>query len=71
MYSTCTMNPGENEDMAAWICESFGMETVGMEDRLPDVLAGEAKQGMLQLLSGIHETDGFFLAKLRKKGNPA
>lgn len=38
-----------------------------MEDRLPAVLAKEAKQGMLQLLPGVHETDGFFLAKLRKK----
>lgn len=67
MYSTCTMNPGENEEMAAWICETFGLEPVSMEDRLPAVLAKEAKQGMLQLLPGVHETDGFFLAKLRKK----
>lgn len=67
MYSTCTMNPGENEEMAAWICETFGLEPVSMEDRLPAALAGEGKQGMLQLLPGVHETDGFFLAKLRKK----
>lgn len=67
MYSTCTMNPGENEEMAAWICETFGLEPVDMKDRLPAVLAGEGKQGMLQLLPGVHETDGFFLAKLRKK----
>ncbi len=71
MYSTCTMNPGENGEMTAWICESFGLETVGMEDRLPAVLAEEAEQGMLQLLPGIHETDGFFMAKLRKKESPA
>lgn len=71
MYSTCTMNPGENEEMAAWICGSFGLEPVSMADRLPGALAGEAKQGMVQLLPGIHGTDGFFLAKLRKKGNPA
>ena len=67
MYSTCTMNPGENEEMAAWICETFGLEPVDMKDRLPAVLAEEGKQGMLQLLPGVHETDGFFLAKLRKK----
>ncbi len=67
MYSTCTMNPGENEEMAAWICETFGLEPVSMEDRLPAALAGEGKRGMLQLLPGVHETDGFFLAKLRKK----
>ncbi len=67
MYSTCTMNPGENEEMVAWICETFGLEPVSMKDRLPAALAEEAEQGMLQLLPGVHETDGFFLAKLRKK----
>lgn len=67
MYSTCTMNPGENEEMAAWVCETFAMEPVSMKDRLPAVPAREEKQGMLQLLPGVHETDGFFLAKLRKK----
>lgn len=71
MYSTCTMNPGENEEMAVWISETFGLEPVDMEDGLPAVLAVDAKKGMLQLLPGIHETDGFFLAKFRKKGNPA
>lgn len=69
MYSTCTMNPRENEEMAAWICGTFGLETVRMEDSLPAALAGETQNGMLQLLPGIHETDGFFLAKLRKPDN--
>lgn len=69
MYSTCTMNPGENEEMAAWISETFDLEPTGMEDELPAVFAGDAKKGMLQLLPGIHETDGFFLAKFRKKRN--
>ena len=67
MYSTCTMNPGENEEMAVWICETFGLEPVSMRDRLPAALAEEAGQGMVQLLPGVHETDGFFLAKFRKK----
>jgi 16S rRNA (cytosine967-C5)-methyltransferase len=67
MYSTCTMNPGENEEMAAWICETFGLEPVDMKDRLPVALTKETGEGMLQLLPGVHETDGFFLAKLRKK----
>lgn len=69
MYSTCTMNPGENEEMAVWISETFDLELAGMEDGLPAVFAGDAKKGMLQLLPGVHETDGFFLAKFRKKQN--
>lgn len=67
LYSTCTINPGENERMAVWICETFGFEPVSMEESLPSLFAKGAERGMLQLLPGIHETDGFFIAKLRKK----
>ncbi|MDE7199528.1 MAG: methyltransferase domain-containing protein, partial [Lachnospiraceae bacterium] len=71
MYSTCTMNPGENEEMVGWICETFGLEKVSMAEELPEPLKEEAEQGMVQLLPGIHETDGFFFAKFRKKESPA
>lgn len=70
MYSTCTMNPGENEELVRWICETFGLEPVSMAERLPEPLKKEAERGMLQLLPGVHETDGFFFAKLRKRENP-
>lgn len=71
MYSTCTMNPGENEETAAWICETFGLRPVSMAKNLPVVFSEEAKSGMLQLLPGIHGTDGFFMAKLQKTGKKA
>lgn len=66
MYSTCTMNPSENEEMAKWICREFGFEPESMAACMPKQLQQEAEKGMLQLLPGVHETDGFFLAKLRK-----
>ncbi len=69
MYSTCTMNPGENERMADWICETFSMERVSMAEELPESLREEAEQGAVQLLPGIHDTDGFFFAKLRKRSS--
>lgn len=50
MYSTCTINSGENEKMVEWICEQFAFE----------------KNRMVQLLPGIDETDGFFYARLRR-----
>ena len=67
MYSTCTMNPAENEEMVDWICKEFGMETVSMAQYMPGTLKEEADKGYLQLLPGIHGTDGFFIAKLRKQ----
>ena len=67
MYSTCTMNPPENEEMAAWICREFAMEKVSMAQFLPEILQQDMKEETLQLLPGVHETDGFFMAKFRKK----
>lgn len=67
MYSTCTMNPAENEEMADWICREYGMETVGMAHDMPEQLRKEADRGQIQLMPGIHGTDGFFLAKLRRR----
>lgn len=71
MYSTCTMNPDENEKMAAWICETFGFVKVSMAGEMPAELKAEAGRGMIQLLPGIHETDGFFFARLKKGESPA
>jgi 16S rRNA (cytosine967-C5)-methyltransferase len=67
MYSTCTINPKENEEMVDWICQEFGMETVSMAKDLPEELREDGARGYLQLLPGIHPTDGFFIAKLRRR----
>lgn len=67
MYSTCTMNPAENEEMVKWLCEEHGMETVSMAQDMPEAFRAEADKGYLQLIPGIHDTDGFFIAKLRRK----
>ena len=67
MYSTCTMNPAENEEMAAWICREYDMKPESMAEMMPQELKETAKRGMIQLLPGIDETDGFFIARLRRK----
>ena len=51
LYSTCTINREENQNMAAWITEKF-----------PFVLEEER-----QLLPGTDETDGFYFARLRRR----
>lgn len=70
MYSTCTINPAENEKMVEWLCENHPFTLEDMSSFLPESLKKEGASGMLQLLPGIHETDGFFFAKL-KKADPA
>lgn len=67
LYSTCTIHPAENEKMVEWLCENFALTVEDMSAQLPEPLKEAGKKGMIQLLPGIHETDGFFFAKLRKR----
>lgn len=67
MYSTCTMNPAENEEMVQWICSEFDFKPESMLPYMPEKLQKEAEKGYIQMLPGVHETDGFFLARLRRK----
>ena len=67
VYSTCTINQGENEENVRWFLSHFPYEAVSLDDCLPEELQGKTtKQGCLQLLPGVHSCDGFFIAKFRK-----
>ncbi len=70
VYSTCTVNPEENEENVRWILERYPYEAVDISEWLPPVLsqtAGKIPITGLQLLPGIHDSDGFFMAVLRRK----
>lgn len=71
LYSTCTVVPPENEKMVEWLCREFSFAPESMRGHLPEELPEEllaaADTGMLQLLPGVHESDGFFFARLRKE----
>ena len=68
MYSTCTVNSEENEKQVQWITKNLPFEVVSMKEELPEELKTDENEYGLQLLPGIHETDGFFLCKLRRIG---
>lgn len=68
IYSTCTVNPAENEENARWIEEHFPLDPVSLDECLPEELKNKmTANGMLQILPGIQEGDGFFVAKFRKE----
>lgn len=68
IYSTCTINPEENEKNFQWIKDHFDYEAVDITEELPHNLKIDtAKDGYIQLLPGIHPCDGFFIGKLRRK----
>lgn len=63
IYSTCTLNPEENERVVERFLEEH------KEFSAVDFSIGSIKSesGMVTLLPHIHGTDGFFIAKLRKE----
>lgn len=68
IYSTCTINETENQDNVKWFTENFPFETESFSDSVSNINdAQTATKGWLQLLPGIHEGDGAFVAKLRRK----
>lgn len=67
LYSTCTINRAENEDMVSWMQKELSLTPVTVEPALRGFPKTEtAKEGYMQLLPGIHDTDGFFFAKLKR-----
>ncbi|MBQ8320940.1 MAG: 16S rRNA (cytosine(967)-C(5))-methyltransferase RsmB [Clostridia bacterium] len=63
LYSTCTLNPKENEEVVrAFLEENGDFYAVDFE-----VGGLSSKNGRLTLIPHIHKTDGFFMAKLKRK----
>lgn len=67
LYSTCTINPLENEKMAEWILQEFPVKAEDLSEAVKGLPHCEtAEKGYVQLLPGVHDTDGFFFAKFKK-----
>ena len=68
IYSTCTIAKEENEENMMWFMNHFPFKLESMDPQLPKELRSESTAlGYLQLLPGVHQTDGFFIAKFRRK----
>ncbi len=64
IFSTCTLNRGENVENIRWMEENTPMRLVSIEEALPDALKGRTgSQGYLQLIPGEDTCDGFFISK--------
>ena len=64
VFSTCTLTEEENEANVRWLTEHTPLKPVSIEDKLPLELTGRSgSQGMIQILPGLDEGDGFFVAK--------
>ena len=65
MYSTCTLVRRENEDVVEAFLRhypDFTLEPLDLPDRFP-----KNTTGMLTLVPGEYDTDGFFICRMRRK----
>lgn len=68
IYSTCTVNHDENINNMEWFLDNYNFTAESLDNYLPEVLHSETTRvGYLQLLQGIHPTDGFFICRMRKE----
>ena len=72
VYSTCTLNKFENEEILNWALNQFNMEIVKIEIELKNTLKGITKGYNNELKNAIRvlptkEQEGFFIAKLTKR----
>lgn len=68
VYSTCTLTIEENIDNINWFLDSFPFELDDIREFLPDKAeSGTAEKGYITILPQEYDTDGFFIARLKRK----
>lgn len=61
MFSTCTINKRENRGNAGLLTDRHKLLAVNINDKTNGIeILNKAEGGCMQLLPGIHDTDGFF-----------
>lgn len=67
VFSTCTLNKEENMGGYEFLKETCGMVPDSLDSFLSEKLHTETtKNGYLQMIPGVHKTDGFFVARFKK-----
>lgn len=73
IYSTCTVNPAENIDNVHWLLKQdpeFSLDDIS-EMLCPELRESVTERGCIQLLPGVHKSDGFFIARFIKRKKQA
>lgn len=67
IYSTCTIGPEENQYNVKWFLEHYPFRLESIDPYLCEELKGKTTAaGYLQLLPGVHQSDGFFIARFKR-----
>ncbi len=67
IYSTCTIGAQENQLNVKWFLENYPFKLESIDPYLcPELRSKTTQAGYLQLLPGVHRTDGFFIARFKR-----
>lgn len=67
IFSTCTIGADENQYNIKWFLENYPFRLESLDPYICDELKDRTtKGGYIQLLPGVHRSDGFFIARLRR-----
>ena len=68
-YSTCTIDPMENEENVHWFLKSTAVFSEQYQREALPATGRVGRRGRMHpVTSGIHCSDGFFIARLKKNG---
>lgn len=68
VYSTCTLNRDENEEVCLWLKAQYpdAVEFLPLNDLFPSAKEAITPEGFLHVFPQIYDCEGFFVARLRK-----
>ncbi len=71
IFSTCTIGADENQYNLKWFLENYPFRLESIDPYISDLLKSKTTSGgYIQLLPGVHASDGFFIARLRRLPEP-
>lgn len=68
VYSTCTLNQIENQQVIAWLLKRYpgAVEITPLNDLFDDAAQAATPEGYLHVFPQLFDSEGFFVARLRK-----
>jgi 16S rRNA (cytosine967-C5)-methyltransferase len=67
IYSTCTIGADENQYNVKWFLDNYPFVLESIDPYLCEELHSRTtKAGYIQLVPGVHDTDGFFIARFKR-----